>query len=224
MAWVYVLDGSVPVGATNPVSILDDTIQNDKKAWQERLNIDHMMALTGTQISDTDAGKHRKVTFYGVLSLKPTLEATECALYIKTVSGKSELFFENEDGTELQLTTGGKFNSSGTTIPDNTIDDGMIQLANNSYLKALNAAGLAEVDLIKANASDLPVLPDGAEMATSAAPTTDAGIANKAYADSTGACNASGVTVFNATLTAANTWQDLDLSAIVGARTALVQL
>jgi len=57
------------------------------------------------------------------------------------------------------------------------------KLANNSYLKGLNAAGDGTVDLIKANASDVPVLPDGTQMASNAAPDDDVDIANKKYVD-----------------------------------------
>jgi hypothetical protein len=233
MAWTNTFDTTTPDGATQPGSVLDDEIQTVKKAIQERLNgNDIYFPLTGTQVSDTSAGKHRKVTFYGVLSAKPTLLATECALYIKTVSGKSELFFENEDGTELQLTTLGKFNASGTTIPDDTIDDGMILLAYNAYLKGTNSAGTGETNLIKsgrneADDADAAVLPDLARLATNAAPTEDTQLPNKKYVDDAIAAQgifASGATVFNAAVTAANTWQDLDLSAQVGANTALVFL
>jgi len=182
-AWTYTLDTDELDGSTQPVSAIDDAIRNDKKAWQERLNTDHMFELTGTQISDTDAGKHRKVTFYGVLGAKPTLEAGEGALYLKTVDGVSELFFEDSDGTEIQVTIGGKFNLTASTVPDDALDDGMILLANDAYLVASNAAGKGEVSLIKAGTNDLPTLPDGAEMASSAAPTENEGIANKKYVD-----------------------------------------
>ncbi|HDY88246.1 MAG TPA: hypothetical protein ENH82_09060 [bacterium] len=57
------------------------------------------------------------------------------------------------------------------------------ELPNDTYLTADNAAGTGTVDLIKANTSDVAVIPDGSELATSAAPTADADIANKKYVD-----------------------------------------
>ncbi|MFH1616916.1 MAG: hypothetical protein ABIG61_17760 [Planctomycetota bacterium] len=56
-------------------------------------------------------------------------------------------------------------------------------VANNAYLQARNAADDGNVDLIKSDGSDVPTLPDGSALATSAAPTADAEIANKKYVD-----------------------------------------
>lgn len=72
-------------------------------------------------------------------------------------------------------------------------------------------------------------LGDSSQMATSAAPTSDADLANKKYVDDqkgtgTGYYDADGSTVFNTTMTSANTFQDLDLSAKVGSNVALVFL
>lgn len=186
MAWSNTYDTATPDGDTNPGSVLDDHVQTIKKAIQERLDgNDLYFPLTGTQVSSTDAGKHRKVVFKGLLTVKPTVGTDEVAIYSKEVSGKWELFFENEDGTELQLTTGGLFNISGSTIPDDTVDDGAIKLANNGYLIASNQAGDDDVELIKANTSDLPALGEGAQTYDSSAPTEDAQIANKKYVDDT---------------------------------------
>jgi hypothetical protein len=224
--FAYTYDKSLPTGSQR-VPVLDDELRNLKAAVQERENVDHFWGLTATAVSDSDTGKHRKVTFYGVLTVKPTLETGEGALYIKTVSAVSELFFEDSGGTEIQLTTGGKFNVASGTIPADSITQAMIRLANNSNLVALNAAGLAEINLIKANASDKPEIPDGAVLATSGAPVVDAGIANKLYVDTQVATKGSfisGSVVFNNYCSAANTWQDLDLSAQVGAKVAMVYL
>ena len=165
MAFTNNYDTSTPDGDTQTIPVLDDEIRDLKKAIQERLDgADIFWPLTGTQVSDTNAGKHRKVTFRGVLSTKPTLLSGETALYIKTVSGSSELFYENSAGLEIQLTSGGS-----------------LIIANNTFLLSINQAGTGTVSLIKANTSDKPVLPDGAEMATDAAPTTNVQIANRKY-------------------------------------------
>lgn len=59
----------------------------------------------------------------------------------------------------------------------------ILELANDTYFTAVDNAGTGTVDLIMANASDVAVLPDGSELATSGAPTADADIANKKYVD-----------------------------------------
>ncbi|MCE5324956.1 MAG: hypothetical protein LLG01_00930 [Planctomycetaceae bacterium] len=110
VGWSYTYDTTTPDGATQPVSVLDDHIRLVKQGIQERENVDHYWPFTGTQVSDTAVGEHRKVQFYGVLASKPTLAAGEGALYIKTVSGVSELFYEDSAAVEKQLTTAGKLN------------------------------------------------------------------------------------------------------------------
>lgn len=54
---------------------------------------------------------------------------------------------------------------------------------NNAYLTAKNAAGDGTIDLIKANASNVPTVPDDTANATSGAPTANASLANKKYVD-----------------------------------------
>ncbi len=65
---------------------------------------------------------------------------------------------------------------------------------------------------------------DGAVFSTSAAPTVDAGVTNKKHVDDQVATakliianGATGTEVFNSTLTAANTFQDLDIGSTVTA-------
>lgn len=101
----------------------------------------------------------------------PSTAADSFMLYAKDVDGKAELHGKSEDDVEVVLTRLGKL----------LLDSGI--LTNDTFLKALNAAGTGTVDLIKANASDKPVLPDGSELASSAAPTTDVQVVNKKYVD-----------------------------------------
>ncbi|KKM67873.1 hypothetical protein LCGC14_1466720 [marine sediment metagenome] len=56
-------------------------------------------------------------------------------------------------------------------------------VANDAYITARNAADAANIDLIKAGTNDLSTLPDGAEMASNAAPVEDEAITNKKYVD-----------------------------------------
>lgn len=87
-----------------------------------------------------------------------------------------------------QIDTGGLAADcvTGAKIEDDAVGAEHIELQNDTYLTAADAAGTGTVDLIKANASDVPVIPDGAQTATDAAPTDDKGIANKKYVDDNG--------------------------------------
>jgi len=120
--FTYTLDCANPVGTMAP-SVLDDYARNDKYGWQERLNVEHYFALTGTQVSDAATGQHRQIEFYGPIT-KPTSAANKSWLYAKDVSAKTELHWEDEDGDEVQLTSGGVFNIgllTSTTIVTPTL-------------------------------------------------------------------------------------------------------
>lgn len=97
-------DVSTPQGADDPVEG-DDRIREAKAATQERENVDHYWPLTGTEVSDKDAGEHRKVTLR--VGSAPTAVANKGFVYAKDVAGKAELFYRDEDGNEVQITTGG---------------------------------------------------------------------------------------------------------------------
>ncbi len=161
-------DETKPAGS-RARSLGDDDIREYKRTIRERLAVDHEFAADE---SGNDAiGIHKKVTMK-VLTVDPATYADVGYVYLKTVSGVIELFYKDSAGTVIQISTAGKI------LGDN------VQLTNNVYLKAKNAAGSGTVDIIKASASDKPVLPDGAEMASDAAPTTDVQITNKKYIDS----------------------------------------
>lgn len=179
MAWTYALDNATPLGSQAP-SVIDDSIRLIKEAMQERLNADHYWPLTGTAVSDTDAGKHRKLTLQAVLSTKPTLLTGEAALYSKTVSGASEVFAEDSAGNEIQLSSGGALNVLVANI------QGI--LTNDTYWTAIDEAGTGTVNLIKAGRNeaddtDVAVLPDLVRTASNAAPLEDTAVANKKFVD-----------------------------------------
>jgi len=199
MAWTYAFDTATPAGTDAPAT-LDNDARTKALALQERLNSDHYFPLTGTAVSDTDAGKHRKITAQAVLSTKPTLEAGEAALYTKTVSGASEWFWEDSAGNEHQLTSGGALNVSIAEI--------LGLLTNDTYFTAIDEAGTGTVDLIKAGKNeaddtDVAILPDESRLATDAAPTEDTQLPNKKYVDDQVANRAIGSTVTTDSDTAA---------------------
>lgn len=179
-------DTATPVGATDNPAEADDRMREIKAATQERENVDHYWPLTGTEVSDVDTGEHRKVTLR--TGSAPSNVANKGFVYAKDVGGKVELFFIDEDGNEIQITTAGKVIAS--------------------------------------------LLSDGTVLESAAAPTTDPMVSNKKYIDdqiaaqftAAGHVQADGSTVFNTTMTAANTFQDLDLSANVGSNVAWVYL
>ncbi len=210
--WTYTLDTTRPQGTEAP-SVLDNFIRDDKSAFGERLNVDHIFAETGSQFSDPDTGYHRNIHFFSSTNADPILGVT-------TVDGVDELRYTDSGGTTLTLTSVGTLNIASADL--------LGTLENNTYFSAVDNAGTGTVDLIKANASDVAVIPDGSETATSAAPTADADIANKKYVDdeieAVAVLAASGSTVFNGTMSVGGNFQDLDLSGTVGSTSALVIL
>lgn len=94
-------DKTKPAGTT-PLKTSDDQIRANNEALETAIGQDHDFATGSTQ-----TGKHKQVIFKAPIT-KPSLAADEGALFTKTVSTKSELVYEDEDGNEVQLTSGGK--------------------------------------------------------------------------------------------------------------------
>jgi len=207
-------------GASDDPREGDDRMREIKAAIQERITVDHYWSASAASTYDAaDCGKHRWVTFQGPNTVSSVPE-NEGVLFTKDVSSKAELHFTDEDENEIQLTSVGKVNLTSAAL--------LGVLANDTYLTAVDNAGTGTVDLIKATTGDVLQIPDASVLATSGAPTTDAMIANKKYVDDQVAAastlTADGSTVLNATMTAANTWEDLDLSSYVGSNSAFVFL
>lgn len=99
IAWTYTWDCAVPVGTMAP-SVIDDYMRNDKYAIAERLNIDHIFGLTGTEVSATDTGYHRDIHFYSTTATDPVLDFT-------TVGGIDELRYTDSAGSAVQITSAG---------------------------------------------------------------------------------------------------------------------
>ncbi len=81
-------------------------------ALEDALKRDHN--FPGTE--GADDGEHLKITLHAPLADDPTEEANKGFLYLKDVSDKAELFFKDEDGHEIQLTTGGTINPAGVML------------------------------------------------------------------------------------------------------------
>ncbi len=118
MAFVYTWNATFETLPADSDDISDGAsrIRDLKKAISERAEIDHNWN------GGVDDGKHKQVTFGAPLGTKPTLTTDEGAIYTKTVSGISELFFEDENGTETQITAAGLLSGSSFFFGDIALD------------------------------------------------------------------------------------------------------
>lgn len=74
---------------------------------RERMEVDHIWKVGATD------GEHKKITFSAQIA-KPIAVANQGFLYTKDVSAKAELHWEDEDGNELAITSGGVLNKTLT--------------------------------------------------------------------------------------------------------------
>lgn len=126
-AWTYTYDISSPTGSDSPTEA-DDRMREIKAAVQERENVDHYWPLTGTEVSDSDGGMHRQITFQASQSTPGTVAEDQAELYTKEVDGYAELHFIDENEQEIQLTSGGKA-SLGAVLTAKTHDDTPVTVA-----------------------------------------------------------------------------------------------
>lgn len=163
-----------PSGSDDPREA-DDRIREAKNAFVERLDIDHYLeASAANTYDDADTGEHRKITLRTLTAGEiSALSSSKAYIYIAASDG--ELYYKDASDNTKKLTEDGELNVVSAEL--------LGKLANDTYLTAVDNAGTGTVNLIKANASDVAVIPDGSETATSAAPTADADISNKKYVD-----------------------------------------
>lgn len=166
---------------TDLASSGDDEMRYIRVDTAERLKT---MFYGLTAGENTHAAHAKQITFREQGSMA-TPDADTGALYCKEVGGKCELHWLDEDANEKQLTSGGKLNIAAADIAADLLNDTQLRGRNNQPLRWRNAAGTADVNGPKVNASDKLELPDGSQLATSAAPTTDAQLVNKKYVDDT---------------------------------------
>ena len=104
--WNKIYDILKPTPDDDP-KLGDDEIRNTKEATRERLDADHYFPLTGSEVSDADAGEHRKITLRK-LTIIPSVPADKGLVHLKDVASIPELFYKDKNGNEIQLTSGGK--------------------------------------------------------------------------------------------------------------------
>lgn len=156
------------IAGTEDANLIDNYMQQHQRATRERFSVDHV--AYADESGHDNIGAHNIVHLLVQTSIQSLVNGG--CLYTKDADGVAELYFKDESENEIQITDSGKIKYTSV--------DGV---ANDTYITAKNAAGDGTVDLIKANASDVAVIPDGSQMASDAAPTEDAGIANKKYVD-----------------------------------------
>jgi hypothetical protein len=220
-AWSYTYDVTTPLGSDSP-SVLDNRIREIKSALEERLDIDHFFDVdsgTVNQVDDADTGKHRQLTLWNPIDTPDSVDANEAIVYSKLVNGLPELHYIDDEENERQLTSAGNL-----YIAANDINESDLRLSNDAWLRTRNAAGTADVNVVKVDANDTIILADGAELDSNTAPTTSAAIANKQYVDDqVGAISilrTANVTILN-NATTPSTWTSYDLSGTVTANPAL---
>jgi len=203
--WTYTYDTATPSNDDDPREAAL-RMREIKLANRERMDVDHVWDLTGTEVSDADTGEHRQITFHESIA-DPTQVADHAHLYMKS----DELYYQDDTTTTIKLTDSGYLCFAS-----------LDPIANDTYLTAVDEAGTGTVDLIKAGRNeaddaDVAVLPDAARLATDAAPVEDTDIVNMKYVDDQ--IEAIGIyetapTVHEVTIAADNTWQSLDLTDV----------
>lgn len=97
-------DESTPDGSQGR-SLGDDRIREMKTQFREIFEVDHVMSSSG---QGATWGRHNKVTLQEQ-SADPTYQANTVILYSKEANSKAELYYIDEDGNTMQLTSGGDF-------------------------------------------------------------------------------------------------------------------
>ena len=172
-----------PLG-TQSANLADDYLRYVRVDLGERLEdmFYGFNAGTGTGVEAEYGCKHLKL----YPQTTPTLDGDYGFLYAKTVTDK-ELHYLDEDGDEIQLTTGGTIGGATVTL---LADKDLIGSSTSDITINTNkftVAGATGNTVIAGTLTQQGVatLADTSALATSAAPTADAQIANKKYVDDT---------------------------------------
>jgi hypothetical protein len=159
------LNETTPAGSSY-VREGDNRIIEYKTQVREILEIDHYFPSSGQNAA---CGRHKQMTLIEAADIGTGASGVPI-LGAQTVSSKPELCYTDEDDTDVLITSGGKIALQNSRIP------------NNTYLIARNAAGAANVNILKVNASDIiefatfPITP-------SEAPDANYEVSNKKYVD-----------------------------------------
>jgi len=116
---------TTPVGSTTPASQIDEYFRELKGQVREILEIDHRMPEAGDAVTGQDAemGRHKVVRLLNQTSA-PSAVAEQGQLYVRTITIDTtdyvELFYTDNEGNEIRLTTGGVLDAL-TLTTDQTV-------------------------------------------------------------------------------------------------------
>jgi len=162
-------------------SLGDDRIRDTRYGVRERAAVQHQ--AYADESGHSDVWEHTPgectVSFVGTKANFPTPSTTTPGCIAIATDEANKPYYWN--GTAWIAISLALLGAANTFAENQSFTKGIV--ANNTYIQGRNAAGSGNVDLIKANSSDKVQLPDAAQLATSAAPTADAQIANKKYVD-----------------------------------------
>ncbi len=114
MAWTKTLSTVTPAGSDSPRGG-DDRIRELKAALVERLDADHYWPLSTNQVSDVEAGEHRKMTIR-TLSVADIAALDAGKAYLYRAEADGELYFQDGAGNTKQLTSGGTINIANADL------------------------------------------------------------------------------------------------------------
>ncbi len=159
MAWLRTYDITTPDGSVDSPAEAADRMNEIKLATQEREDTDHYWPLTGTEVSDLDAGEHRKITLRSLTAVAvAALAAAKAYIYHLVTDG--ELYFKDAAGNTIQLTSGGKILSASLNMldEDNMISDSAVhtltQQSSKAYADAIAAAATVEIAAVAGHDGD----------------------------------------------------------------------
>ena len=133
MAFNETWDETKPEGS-RARSLGDDDIREFKRAIQERLGQDHETAAD--ESGNDNIGYHKRATL--IDSVSDQAAVTGCGVfYVKTISGKIELYYRNPTDGVVRLTYNGAIRNAVSTLDDVVLTD----LAANQMLWYDSGAG-----------------------------------------------------------------------------------
>lgn len=191
VVFVQAWDKNVPAASTSLRNSNPQMLTN-QSALESAIGQDHEFSTGGT-----NSGEHTQIKFNVPIST-PSNAANKGWLYSKDVSAVVELHWLDESGNELQITSGGDlFSSAGLIVTSASTFNGSITLGAGDDLigsstsditfntNKFTVAGATGNTVIAGTlgVTGIATLGDASTLATSAAPTADAEIANKKYVD-----------------------------------------
>lgn len=98
-------DIATPAGSDDPAEA-DDRMREIKAAVQERLNVEHVFDLTGTEVSHADTGKHTDITCDSIVNAGTLAAGNTTITGTATISSTLDVA-GNIDPTTYETTNGG---------------------------------------------------------------------------------------------------------------------